>query len=411
MNKLIYYFSILFLLGVSACDLKENQVELLDQYLRIYDNSSFNKTYIPIDIKQTSSGGYLILGETNLEDASFPGVYLLLLDDEGNFVRDEILPSDYVHSVYNLMQVGDEFYFFCMHKITLITHLIKVNSSGEVSAPQPIADDEGNPVYYPLHAFKLSESAFLLQSFNKDANETVISQLSLNGVITKSRSFSIGVGQGVEAPIINHFTRTGKVFPFLTGKAQGNQVFFNGFYNYTFSMVMLDLDADPDQNPSVLQGVNSGAGISAAHYLTGNTFALSRFSFGQNYILPQAQVEASPESPRSSEDLVGNPFPELSPDAHVILKRINIGGREVLLYASDTRGKQIILLAYDAQTGVLLGNRYLGFSNPYELASFTTTDDGGLAVAGTTYVAGRFPRVCLFKLNAQDLTKLTSQGQ
>lgn len=407
MKKLFNILNISVLLGFAiACDLKDNQVEVLDQYLRIYDNSSFNKTYIPLDIKQLPDGGYLILGETNLPDASFPGVYLLRVDSEGNFISDQTLSSEYGHPVYNLMQSGDNLYFFCMHNINLIAHLVSINANGEVSTPQAIADNDGNPAFYPMHASLLSSNAILLQSFDKDANETVLTQLTLNGNITKKRSFSIGVGQGVEAPIINHFTRTGKVFPFLTGKANGNEVFFNGFYNYTFSMVMTDLDADPEEAPSVLQGVNQGAGISAALHLTGNRFALSRFSFGQNYILPQAEITATAESPRSSEDLIGNPFPELNPDAHVILKKINIGGQEVLLYASDTRSRQIVLLAYNAQTGELLGNRYLGFSNPFDLAGFCTTADEGLAVVGTTYVAGRFPRVCLFKLSVEDMTEL-----
>ncbi len=407
MKQLLNILSMGLLLALaSACDLKDNQVEILDQYLRIYDNSSFNKTYIPLDIKQLPDGGYLILGETNLPDASFPGVYLLQIDSEGNFISDQTLSSEFGHPVYNLMQSGDKLYFFCMHNITLIAHLVSINASGEVATPQPIFDIEGNPAFYPMHASLLSDNAILLQSFDKDANETVLTQLTLNGNITKRRSFSIGVGQGVEAPIIGHFTRMGKVFPFLTGKANGNEVFFNGFFNYTFSMVMVNLDADPDQAPSVLQGVNQGAGISAALHLTGNRFALARFSFGKNYILPQAQITATAESPRSSEDLIGNPFPELNPDAHVILKRINIGGRDVLLYASDTRSRQIVLLAYNAQTGELLGNRYLGFSNPFDLAGFTTTVDEGLAIVGTTYVAGRFPRVCLFKLNLEDMTAL-----
>jgi hypothetical protein len=35
----------------------------------------------------------------------------------------------------------------------------------------------------------------------------------------------------------------------------------------------------------------------------------------------------------------------------------------------------------------------------------TTTKDGGLVVCGTTYVAGRFPRICLFKISAEELAK------
>jgi hypothetical protein len=42
---------------------------------------------------------------------------------------------------------------------------------------------------------------------------------------------------------------------------------------------------------------------------------------------------------------------------------------------------------------------------PYEIAAMTTTSDGGLAVCGITCVAGRFPRICLFKISGAELAK------
>ena len=54
-------------------------------------------------------------------------------------------------------------------------------------------------------------------------------------------------------------------------------------------------------------------------------------------------------------------------------------------------------------TGTFISSRYLGFSNPYEIASLVQTSDEGLAVCGTTYLAGRFPRICIFKLSKEEL--------
>jgi len=73
------------------------------------------------------------------------------------------------------------------------------------------------------------------------------------------------------------------------------------------------------------------------------------------------------------------------------------------LYGSNTRSNQISLYGYDESTGEFLGSRYLGFSNPFEIAAITPTSDGGLAICGTTYVAGRFPRICLFKLANEEV--------
>ena len=83
--------------------------------------------------------------------------------------------------------------------------------------------------------------------------------------------------------------------------------------------------------------------------------------------------------------------------------RATIDSKQVLIYASDTKSKQIGLLFYEEASGTFISSRYLGFSNPYEVASLLQTSDEGLAVCGTTYAAGRFPRICILKLSKEQL--------
>jgi len=92
-------------------------------------------------------------------------------------------------------------------------------------------------------------------------------------------------------------------------------------------------------------------------------------------------------------------------DAPVRIIKTTISGKEVLIYASNTRSRQISLFFYNKTTGVFIGSHYLGFSNPFEVANLVSTTDGGLIVCGTTYVAGRFPRICLFKLSSETLSE------
>jgi hypothetical protein len=107
----------------------------------------------------------------------------------------------------------------------------------------------------------------------------------------------------------------------------------------------------------------------------------------------------------SSTDLGGNALPELVANAPVKIIRVTIGTKKIALYGSNTRSNQIALFGYDESSGEFMGSRYLGFSNPFEIASMVSTTDGGLAICGTTYVAGRFPRICLFKLSKEEVTK------
>jgi hypothetical protein len=153
----------------------------------------------------------------------------------------------------------------------------------------------------------------------------------------------------------------------------------------------------------VVQGQQDDGGISQAVSLQGDKFALSRFNFGDNYYLPNSALSTTGIS--SSIDLGGNPLPELIANAPVKIKRITVGTKNILLYGSNTKSTQIVLYGYDEDNGEFIGSRYLGFSNPFEIAAIISTNDGGLAIAGTTYVAGRFPRICLFKLSSEEVIK------
>jgi hypothetical protein len=90
--------------------------------------------------------------------------------------------------------------------------------------------------------------------------------------------------------------------------------------------------------------------------------------------------------------LGGNVLPELIPDARVRILKAKIGSRDIVIYASDTKSKQIGLFFYDALNGEFISSRYLGFSNPFEIAALIQTEGDGLAVCGTTWLAGRFRR-------------------
>jgi hypothetical protein len=161
-------------------------------------------------------------------------------------------------------------------------------------------------------------------------------------------------------------------------------------------------DLSNDDPLGVVQGQQDDGGFSAVKPIASTKFAAARFNFGDNYLLPN--VNLSSNSITSSVDYVGNTLPELIPNANVRIIRSVINTTNTLIYGSDTKAKQIALLFYDEATGALTGSHYLGFSNPFEIAGLVQTADEGLAVCGTTYLAGRFPRICLFKISKNDLT-------
>jgi hypothetical protein len=387
------FYIVFTLLGVVSCSEESNPEFDKQTFTSIFDNNKFDASYFPIDMKETPDGGYVILGGRKLTDTSFTGIYLLKADKFGNFVKEIEVEETSVNPVADFVEYQTKYYFFCMDPLTQVAQIASVDANLEAVTITPV---QGGLTYPAAAAF--IENNFVMLGYNNDDKETVISILNPDGGILESKGYTIGTGEDVEEPIINHYIRTGKQYPFAVGKAPGGLYFFNGFYNYTFSLVFTNFGDDP---VGVVQGQQDDGGFSAVTPLTGNKFAASRFNFGANFLLPNKELSTSGIT--SSTDLGGYSLPELVPNANVRILRATVDGKNVLIYGSDTKSKQIGLLFYDESTGDFISSRYLGFSNPFEVASLEQTSDEGLAVCGTTYLAGRFPRICIFKLSKDQL--------
>ncbi|HRJ28419.1 MAG TPA: hypothetical protein PLV21_11375 [Cyclobacteriaceae bacterium] len=390
-------FSVLlagFLL-VTSCVEETNPEFDQKSFTKIYDNNLFTTNYFPIDMVQTPDGGYLILGGRRLAESNFTGIYLMKADKDGNFVKEIEVDDSYVNPIAQLAFINDTYNFFCMDPLTLQVQRVQTDANLEGVNISAVGGD----LYYPC-ASRVDGNNYVLLTYDHLTKQSVIAVVTASGAVSQSKAFTIGAGDKVEEPIINHFIRTGRQYPFEAGRIPGGLYYFNGFYNYTFSLVFTDLNQNDPRG--VVQGIQDDGGFSALLPLSITKFAGARFNFGDNYLLPN--VILNPTGTSSSVDLGGNTLPELEPNAKVKIIRATINTKNVLVYGSNTRSKQIGLYFYDEATGTFLTSKYLGFSNPFEIAQVITTEDGGLAVCGTTYIAGRFPRICLIKIDASDLT-------
>lgn len=391
MNKYLLLLILSWL--IAACANDSDPAADKANFSRIYDNNRFNTSYFPIDITQTPDGGYLILGGRRLVDSNFSGAYILKVDEYGGFVSEQEVDETTVDPIGPILVNNDKYYFFSMTSVGLQSQLIGMDADGRIletnavggTYPAAAASDNGN---------------FILLSYDNDNKESVVSVVSPGGGVSASKGYTIGQGDAVEAPIINHFIRNGRQFPFQVGKTISGKYFFNGFYNYTFSLVFTDLVED---SPNAVQGQQAEGGLNQVVPLSGDTYATSRFNYGDNYLLPNTTLGSS--SVTSSVDLGGNSFPELIANAPVRILVMTLNAKDIILYASNTKSRQIALYAFEKTGGKFLGSKYIGFSNPFEIATLITTKDGGLAVVGTSYVAGRFPRICLFKFSEGELGK------
>lgn len=360
-------------------------------FTKIYNDEFFESSYIPMDIVQAGENGYFILSAYDAWNT-----YILRVDENGEFMWDYKLEENYVNPIKGLYFQDDKFYFFCMDDLTLATYLMAATDQSKSAELVRTYDD----IIYPFHSSAISDG-FLLESYNRNSYSTRLSKLNSDFGIVWEEEYE--VEQDVEESIVSHLTRIGDRLPFFTGQA-GNMYFLNGYYNY--SMSLLFVNASDGKQTGVINGFRSKSAISSAQYINGNSFALSRFDFGDNIIIPRVDINTSDII--ISSDLEGNEHPEMTPDAFVYSEIINVNGRDITLYATSTKAGQILLYAYDAITGKLAGTHHLGRLNPYEAIDFVTTTDGGLAVLGNTFVNGRFSRITLFKLSEKEVIEFAN---
>ncbi|NOS94467.1 MAG: hypothetical protein HOP30_21345, partial [Cyclobacteriaceae bacterium] len=197
------YILLIFLIALATSCAKDSDLTTdKANFTRVYDNDKFDASYNPIDIKETPDGGFLILGGRKLTDSNFSGAYLMKVDELGMFVSELEVPSDKVAPIGPLLEVNSKFYFFAMTTVGLKTELHEVDATGAITKTIQVVGDGGGG--YPAAAYN-DNGRFLLLRYDNIRKESVVDVVNTAGVTSSFIGFSVGRGDGVEAPIIEHF--------------------------------------------------------------------------------------------------------------------------------------------------------------------------------------------------------------
>jgi len=289
MKKFIYLYP-LILLFAASCDISKNDVVPTNSFTKIYDDDRFEQEYYPLDIIQTADEGFLVLSELKNDQSLYTSVLVLKTDAMGAIISKTEMSSPYVLPVNGWQQIGESYYFVCMDENSTTAQLVAVSEEGVLSDPVPLGG-----ITFPL-AVNSDGTQFTILSYDNGNSETVISIASTTGQINQQKGYTIGAGVDVEKPIIDHLTRNGDILPFQVGQTKEGLTYFNGFYNYTFSLVFSNFGDDP---MGVCQGQLSQGGISEVASLGNNIFGIARFNFGDNYIAPLASIPTNSRAYRS----------------------------------------------------------------------------------------------------------------
>ncbi len=391
MKKYLYYITIVLL---TACG-KEEEAPVTS-FARIYDHSNYNLDYRPLDVEETVEG-LMVLATTTLDRTQFPGVQLVQIGAEGAYEASYTFPDNTVAPTSDLMRIDTFFYFFAMNPVTLGVNLMTFTAGFGNINTIPV----NGPIYYPLAASLTSDGQFLLLSYHPDDKLSVLSRVSTSGEVTSLAGYSIGPGSDVEEAIIDHYLQPDeKALPFFCGEVSGSSYYFNGFYNYSLSLVFSNFGADPT---GVVQGQFTDAGVRNVMPMGGSTFALSGFQFEDNFIYPSVTLNTTGIS--STVDLYTSNAAEWRPYTPVAMKQYTMNGVDYVVYAAETKSRQIALYFYESASGNFAGLTHIGYANPFTLASLTIDADNHLIVLGTAYVAGRFRRIFVEKISEGDMRK------
>jgi hypothetical protein len=394
---------------LSAC--LEESSEKIDKkaFTKIYDNSEFNSSFYALDMKQTADGGYLILGG---KTAIAPGethvytplsIYLLKTDELGNVVN-ELAVETYRYPVGGLNFIDGRYYFFAMDD-ALAAYLISTDPNAEASTDVPVIPTLEKPLASSMD-LNVTDKGLLLLSYDNTTQESVISRVDVNGAVGVGQRFSSGSPESpIDDLVVNHVIRQGRQFPFFVGQLTPESFYFNGFYDHTLSVVFTPLTIGEDETTGVVNGQQDDAGLSALLPISGTKFALATYNLGFTFFGPGRDLNPTPDTPMSTTDiqLTAFSFPELKDNTSVKVIRAVLKGKNVLIYASNTKSGQIGLYIYDEVTGEFISSKYLGYSNPFEIGAVVQTAEGDIVVSGTTHLAGRLPRLCLIKVPKDEI--------
>ena len=399
------YISLLFLstLLVTGCFEEENPAAEENSFLRIYDNNTYSQAFDPLDVKQTSDGGFLILARKLNNTSGYSDPYLLKTDKTGKIISEiNEVGTDTGHPVGPLLFVGGAYYFFCLNKTDTRVVLVKVLPDGTVESTQAISNNsgEGDATRYLPLAGGVDGNNLLLLSYDNFSQSTVADVVNTNGVVTESQAYSIGEGDDyIEDVIISQFNQQNRQYPYAIGRVPGSSLYFNGFIDYTFTLAFVNLNTDAPAR--TIRGTQADGGFTCFYPHSANQFSSAIFNFNQLFYAPISSL-----AEQNIDDIIPQTttfqMAEIAATSHVSFTSSNVDNASYYLFASTSKSNQVIIHAYQSN-GTLAGSKYLGFSNPYQAKSIINTNDGGLAIVGTTQVAGRFQRICLFKLSSQEV--------
>ncbi len=396
--KMTNYCFFLLVLILFSCQASEN-LSPEQNFNKIYNESSFSD-FEALDVQQLDDGGYIILAVT---DNSFSGQvsapYLLRTDKEGNFLWDTqktALFKSFLNPVPNFKKKNGEYYFFCKNNADKNMVLVKVNDASQnIEIVRTFDNLKGDLIYVS----ETPDNGLLLMLLSETCGtdpQPELVKLDANFALQwrKCYAFPINALKDVITQKVN-------VNYFFSGifVLNGQVRYFLTLLNPNNTSSILYTDA----NGNLLGVTQTSLLVNSLTQVVNSQFALTFVRQRDLNIVPKITFNITAnESPA----IFGNTFHEINSEKRILAKKMTLGGKEVVIFASTLENIPVRIYAFDPTTEILLGTLTLGRVNPYEIANIIPTADGGLAIVVNTLVADRFKRIGLLKVSPKEAANL-----
>jgi hypothetical protein len=166
-------------------------------------------------------------------------------------------------------------------------------------------------------------------------------------------------------------------------------------------MAMVFLSGSSGSETGRLYNYQEETSISSSLHLEGDTFTVSRYHSGDNYIYPLAGLDRN--SLQNTQDFQDILMSQLMADSRMDVIKYTLDEAEYIVFAATSKSNQIVLLVFDRETGEQVTTHNLGYGNPVEVASLVQTSDNGLAVLGKTWINGQYQRIIFYKVSRDQI--------
>lgn len=383
---------VITLLLVSGCEINQKEVLPEDGFIKIYNHPDEGLSFYPESVCELDGGGYLFISAVKDEDADieYPYAQMVRASAAGEVVWT--MTYDWLAPSPRMIRQGGSVGFVAMNR-QFEAYVILINPSDGTIIAQHALD-----MTMPLSVHMDSQGNLVVLGYDFVTRSSWISKY--NRSFNLERSNLLPINTDLEYLVQRHLNKTGQDFPFYIGEysnAAGTGYYINCFYNYTLRTVFTDvssLGATGD-----IYSFQIEEGISSTLQKSGTMFGLTSYYEGNNYILPDAEIDVS--ASQNIKDLPADPLYELTFKAAVAAGAYSGDKGDYALFISQTNTNSIVIYQYEMGSNRLINTLYKEFDQRVEVADFIQTSDQGIAILAHLHILGKYERPLLIKMEKE----------